>query len=131
MKGSYILLMVLPENQIISIGKLGSIFFKKGYYAYIGSAMAKFGSATLENRVRRHLKPTDRKKKHWHIDYLLEYAKIVKLFLLPMTFKIECIIANEVSENSEGVIPGFGSSDCNCRSHLFHFSRYPDFILKQ
>jgi len=39
MKGSYILLIKLDEDKDIQIGKLGNISFKKGYYAYVGSAL--------------------------------------------------------------------------------------------
>ncbi len=38
LKGTYCILMDLISNQSISIGKLGEIEFKKGYYVYVGSA---------------------------------------------------------------------------------------------
>jgi Uri superfamily endonuclease len=61
MKGVYALLIKLGEDEEITCGRLGLIKFKKGFYAYIGSAMN-----LLENRVRRHIKK--QKKTFWHID---------------------------------------------------------------
>ena len=81
MKGSYILVISIDENVKISIGSLGKFQFKSGFYFYIGSAMGKSGSTTLINRVKRHVLPPDRKKVHWHIDYLLanRNSNIVRL----------------------------------------------------
>ncbi|MEW5761414.1 MAG: DUF123 domain-containing protein, partial [Candidatus Thermoplasmatota archaeon] len=50
MKGTYILLMSLPGRCNIRVGKLGSIKFNKGYYAYVGSAMNN-----LVMRIHRHM----------------------------------------------------------------------------
>ena len=112
MKGSYILLIKLKESKIIKIGKLGKLFFKKGFYVYIGSAMNN-----LEKRLNRHL--SKNKKYHWHIDYLLENAEIFESYLKENTIKEECKLANRFKEKLEK-IPGFGCSDCKCTSHLFY-----------
>ncbi len=110
-KGSYILLIELPEEQTITIGSLKAIYFPRGYYAYIGSAMGKFKS-----RLSYHLKSN--KKPHWHIDYLLEKASITDIILCETEERIECTIAQAVNGQFDS-IPGFGSSDCKCNSHLF------------
>ena len=39
MKGSYVLLVGLPEEQTIAVGGLRDVRFLRGYYAYVGSAM--------------------------------------------------------------------------------------------
>ena len=111
MKGSYVLLIQLPEEQTITIGSLKAIYFPRGYYAYVGSAMGGFKS-----RLNRHLKSN--KKPHWHIDYLLEKASISEIILCETKDKTECAIAQALSCQFDS-IPGFGSSDCKCRSHLF------------
>ena len=100
--------------------------FKKGFYLYVGSAMGKIGSSTLLNRVKRHVRPFSEKKKHWHIDYLLENesAKIIQIFLIPSTDRIECLISEELNKHCDGFVKKFGSSDCNCVSHLYFFSNY-------
>jgi len=111
MKGSYILLLHLPETQSIAIGRLGNLHFPGGYYAYVGSAMSGFGA-----RVNRHLKPAE--KRHWHIDYLRDRASVAGIFLCPTEQRTECAIAQSLNQQLE-CISDFGASDCRCRSHLF------------
>ena len=121
MKGTYILVVKKNTNSRIQIGALGNILFERGYYFYVGSAMARSGSSTLINRVKRHLSPLYSKKTHWHIDYLVQNdeSSIIRVILIPIAFRLECIIAKEISSVLDGFIPHFGSSDCNCKSHLF------------
>ena len=129
MKGSYILVIRIPEIIEITIGALGSILFDKGFYLYIGSAMGGYGSNTLENRVKRHISPSNNKKTHWHIDYLLNYEKsiITQLYLIPTLYRLECIIAKEIMDFSDDNIEDFGSSECKCNSHLFYFQQFKEF----
>jgi len=82
-KGSYILLIALPEQQTITIGSLKA-----------------------------------NKRPHWHIDYFLEKASIDEIILCQTEGKAECTIAQALSHQFD-CIPGFGSSDCQCKSHLF------------
>jgi len=110
-KGSYILLIQLSEEQTITSGRLKATYFPRGDYAYVGSAMGGFKS-----RLNRHLKSD--KKLHWHIDYLLEKAVISEIILCETKDRTECAIAQALSCQFDS-IPGFGSSDCKCRSHLF------------
>lgn len=112
MKGSYLLVIKKENDSIIQIGKLGEIDFKKGYCLYVGSALNG-----LEQRIQRHLRKD--KITHWHIDYLLEYAKIVDVFYKEKDTREECFIAKKLDEKLPS-IPGFGCSDCNCKSHLFY-----------
>ena len=114
MKGTYLLIMMPPEETSIKVGKLGAIHFKKGSYAYVGSALNG-----LDQRIQRHLR-TD-KKVHWHIDYLLPFTEIVEILYKENDKKEECRIA-QVLERNFTHIPGFGCSDCSCRSHLFYGS---------
>ena len=120
MKGTYCLLIKIEKPSNIKVGKLGLIKFSKGYYVYVGSALNN-----LEKRINRHLKA--KKKKFWHIDYLLENknVKIKDVFYKKSTKKEECIIAKKLSKIGEG-IENFGSSDCKCKSHLFKIK--PRFI---
>ena len=111
MKGSYVILIQLSEEQTITTGGLKAIYFPRGYYAYVGSAMGGFKS-----RLNRHLRSN--KKPHWHIDYLLEKASISSIILCETNNRVECTIAQALNGQFDS-IPGFGSSDCKCRSHLF------------
>ncbi len=114
MNGSYILLIELDEDNTIQVGKLGKIFFKKGFYLYVGSALNG-----LEQRIQRHLR--NNKKIHWHIDYLLSYARTIEVFYKGSKSRYECKLANKL-ENLEP-ISGFGCSDCKCKTHLFYGSK--------
>ena len=113
MKGIYILLIKISKNMQEKIGSLGRIKFDKGIYAYVGSAQNN-----LEKRISRHL--LKNKKKFWHIDYLLNNTavKILKIFYKKMGKLEECKIAKKLSK-TEYLIPNFGCSDCDCKSHLF------------
>ncbi len=112
MKGSYTLLIELKKDQDIQIGKLGKISFKKGCYVYVGSALNG-----LEQRINRHLRKS--KKMYWHIDYLLQHAKVIDVFCKESNTKEECMIVKSLDEKLSS-IHGFGCSDCSCSSHLFH-----------
>ena len=111
MKGSYILLVELDQPQRISVGRLGVMMFRKGFYAYVGSALNG-----LEARVARHLRQS--KKRYWHIDYLLAKAIVIRVILIPGEERLECVLARSLEQRLR-CIPRFGSSDCNCSGHLF------------
>jgi len=117
-KGIYLLFFELLKDSKIKIGKLGSFRFRKGRYVYVGSAMKN-----LDQRIERHLKK--RKKKFWHIDYLLS-SKNVDIYLIvriETKKKIECEVAKILADMGEVVVKGFGSSDCRCDSHLIYLGK--------
>lgn len=111
MIGCYVLLIELKDDKKTRVGKLGNFIFKKGFYAYVGSALNG-----LDHRIRRHIRKI--KKKRWHIDYILDYAKIIDVFYKENEKKEECNIAKKFEENLD-FIPKIGCSDCKCDSHLF------------
>ena len=111
MKGSYILLIKLPEAQTMNIGSLSDICFPQGYYAYVGSALGG-----IKARLRHHLNHS--KRRHWHIDYLLPKASITDIIIGESEDRVECAIARALSAQFDS-IPSFGCSDCRCSSHLF------------
>jgi Uri superfamily endonuclease len=111
MKGVYLLIVELPVDTTIRVGKKGMIPFKKGSYGYVGSALNG-----LEQRIMRHLR--SQKKIHWHIDYLLAHATIAHVFIKESSKREECDLAHHF-EQAFDTIPGFGCSDCACHSHLF------------
>lgn len=111
-KGSYVLLIDLPEGQKIVVGSLKMIDFAGGCYAYVGSAMGG-----VKSRLERHLRRN--KKLHWHIDYLLQKASVNSVIICQSEDRMECTIARALSRKFD-TIPGFGSSDCKCHSHLFY-----------
>ncbi|UCC69821.1 MAG: GIY-YIG nuclease family protein [Armatimonadota bacterium] len=100
----------------LRVGQLGRFAFPAGYYVYTGSAMNGLGSRLARHRRRR-------KKLHWHIDYLLRRAKLVGAVAMPRKRKVECARNRRILRMQGGkvVAPGFGSSDCRCRTHLVYF----------
>ncbi len=112
MKGSYVLVIRLLQDEKIKVGALGDIEFKKGYYAYVGSAMNG-----IEKRVARHGRRG--KKLRWHIDYLTEKAFIEEIWYKEGA-KEECKFADYFRHAGLEFIPNFGSGDCKCKSHLFY-----------
>ena len=115
MKGTYCLFIHLQKDIHITVGRLGCLFFPQGVYIYVGSALNN-----LEKRIQRHRKKD--KKMHWHIDYFLQHATITNILTIETGDKLECSIAHLLSLiPSVQEIPNFGSSDCQCTSHLFYF----------
>lgn len=113
--GIYLLEIILENNQRIKVGALGKIDFKSGYYYYIGSAQKN-----LKKRVNRHLK--DKKNLYWHIDYLLEKAKIKGYYIFKKDKEFECEITQRLISFKGLLFPvnNFGSTDCLCNSHLLY-----------
>ena len=128
MKGTYILLIFLSNETRIRIGSLGSLTFHKGYYLYVGSAMGSKSSTSLENRVKRHISESHRKKLFWHIDYFLasEMSVLIKIYLIPSLIRLECVLARDILSVCDNNIKCFGSSDCLCSSHLLYFKDFPE-----
>jgi Uri superfamily endonuclease len=110
-QGGYVLLISLPRAQAVTVGRLGRLDLAAGGYAYVGSALGG-----LEARIRRHLRAA--KKKHWHIDYLLERAPVSRIIMAESGQRLECRLADRLGGRFE-TVPGFGSSDCKCPGHLF------------
>lgn len=114
--GTYLLLMRLDVALTRSIGRLGTVTLAPGLYAYIGSA---HGPGGLRARVGRHLRAD--KTPHWHIDALTAVATIQAVWIAAAPDRRECLWARTVAR-VPGVsvpVPGFGSSDCACATHLF------------
>jgi sugar fermentation stimulation protein A len=117
-RGSYLIVLKLPRDRRIEVGSLGKILFRKGWYIYAGSAMKD-----LTQRIARHQRLT--KKKHWHIDHLREHALFVAGIPIRSSVDRECEIAAAFAKIAEWQVPGFGSSDCSCASHLFCMQHDP------
>ena len=113
-KGVYLLFMKLNSRRRIRVGKLGKLDFPPGFYIYVGRARN-----SLSSRVRRYFGSI--KKKFWHIDYLLSYARPLFAVLIPSSDpkKKECFYVRKLSAWGK-VVKNFGSSDCRCVGHLIH-----------
>jgi sugar fermentation stimulation protein A len=110
--GSYMLILHLFEDITISVGSLGHLTFSRGFYIYVGSA-----KKNLTKRMERHLRK--RKKFFWHIDYLREHAERCMALPIRSQTLLEHEVAFALNRIADWSVPGFGSSDCSCDTHLF------------
>ncbi len=141
-KGVYNLLIKLDRDCRLKVGMLGTFQFPKGYYVYTGSAQNN-----MEKRIARHLAIAEcgirnaesqkenifvpqsalcnphSPKMHWHIDYLLRVAKVLKVVEYAGLKADECRISRAIGKHPDAkiIVKGFGSSDCRCRTHLYFF----------
>ncbi len=126
MRGIYILILRLDDDTGISAGKLGELYLKKGFYAYVGSALGTGGF----KRVTRHFNVASgrNRTRKWHIDYLLPHSRVICAVLFPTDEALECTIAKTIGQFSEEIV-GFGCTDCSCSTHLFFSeTEFPDKI---
>ena len=121
LKGIYTLIIKLQRRKDITVGKLGTISFVAGYYVYVGSALNG-----LSPRIIRHLKTE--KNLRWHIDYFLKEATVNEVIYSITAEDKECGVVSHLAARLSPV-PGFGCSDCRCRSHLY-FSEGKQFLKK-
>jgi sugar fermentation stimulation protein A len=117
-RGCYLLVLRLPRNRRIEVGKLGALSFRRGYYVYVGSALSN-----LDARTARHRRL--RKKLHWHIDYLRRVCDFVKCLPIRTSDDLECEVSRFLSRLAGWSAPRFGCSDCSCDSHLFGIQSNP------
>ena len=117
-RGTYALVIYLPRAKTIRVGALGAFKFPRGYYIYIGSALNG-----LSARIARHRR--NEKKRFWHIDYLLEHARVIDVWTRESAARLECQWARAALAlpNARVVAPRFGASDCNCAAHLVYLSK--------
>ncbi len=88
--------------------------FPSGTYAYVGSALGSGGFS----RVDRHRRVArgDHDVRHWHVDYLLGHPDSrLRDVVRSHGVDVECAVADRLPD---GPVARFGSSDCNCRTHL-------------
>jgi len=117
-RGSYLLIVKLAKRTAITAGRLPESLFPAGYYVYVGSAMSG-----LSSRLARHRRKN--KKMHWHIDYLTAEASHVLPLPIRSSRRQECEIAGALSSIRQTGQRGFGSSDCECATHLFYCPTNP------
>ena len=100
------------------MGGLGRLGLRRGFYIYVGSA-----KKSLSKRLERHKRL--KKKAFWHIDYLRAASELRAVLPVRSTDRLECEISRSLHTLAEWVVPGFGSSDCACPSHLFGIGENP------
>ncbi|MCE5263647.1 MAG: DNA/RNA nuclease SfsA [Deltaproteobacteria bacterium] len=116
--GSYLMLLHLPRAVTIAVGSLGMKTFAAGHYLYVGTA-----SRGLSRRMERHRRKGT--AVHWHIDHLKGYADRCTPIPIRSASRLEHELAAAVGKIADGCVADFGSSDCDCPGHLFHFTEHP------
>ncbi len=128
----YVVAAWVPRRETIDVGSLGPVAFRRGWYAYVGSARRG-----RDARVARHMRAD--KPLRWHADYLFARHPAVHVWLLDTSLS-ECELAERLraaGAPGPGRAPGgsasrsapaaaatrFGASDCDCPGHLLHAPR--------
>ncbi len=118
--GTYILVLRMKRSTRLRVGKQGLQDFPEGLYLYVGSA---FGPGGLKARVGRHLRSG--KKLKWHIDYLRRRTTVSAVWYV-VGQRLECHWSSHLNADpASSPVIGFGASDCQCASHLYHFAGVP------
>jgi Uri superfamily endonuclease len=119
--GTYALVLACTRVGRVRVGCRGFLDLRPGFYVYVGSA---FGPGGLRARIAHHRRIAARP--HWHIDYLRRRARLDSVWCRAGT-RCEHAWAAQI-QNMPGAsvaLPGFGSSDCRCETHLFWFASAP------
>lgn len=115
-KGTYTLLISLPEAATVTFGAVGGRDLPAGGYAYTGSAFGTGGFARIDRH--RELAAGEREARHWHIDYLLGHPETTLTDVVKTVGEdVECPVAREIAAETTP-IDGIGASDCDCDTHL-------------
>lgn len=116
--GIYLLLIEIKNNSSINVGGLRNVFFRGGYYVYVGSA-----AKNMKKRIERHRRL--KKRAFWHVDYLTCTYPPFFYFPIRIEKKYECELSKSLLEICDWFVPKFGSRDCRCKTHLFGFKENP------
>ena len=113
--GIYVLRFDCRARRSVAVGRLGMLELRAGVYLYVGSA---HGPGGLQARVGRHL--AGRGRRHWHVDHLRSVLPITRVWTHLGSRSLEHDLAARLADlpGARVPLPGFGSSDCLCASHL-------------
>jgi Uri superfamily endonuclease len=120
--GTYAVLLSPSHHGPVPIGRLGILMLGTGVFIYVGSAL---GPGGIASRCRHHHRIATRP--HWHLDYLRPHCEIIGYWIAYGTERLEHTWAHALGR-LPGVrrpISGFGSSDCDCPTHLFELDTAP------
>ncbi len=117
-RGGYVLIIHLGKRRKLRFGRARTAVLLPGYYLYFGSALSG-----LAPRIRRHL--STHRACHWHIDALTRISRPREVWWANGDARTECAWGQTAMRlpGAETPAPGFGSSDCRCRTHLVRFAR--------
>ncbi|MBN2555800.1 MAG: GIY-YIG nuclease family protein [Anaerolineales bacterium] len=125
--GLYALILQMPQDLKIWIGAFNEHLFPAGKYVYIGSAR---GPGGLRGRIARHMRKTG-KRRHWHIDYLVEKTILKAVRWTENEAFSECSLAAGLAIYGRQYPPRFGASDCRCAGHLIFLENHKGLLILQ
>ncbi|SDX19118.1 GIY-YIG nuclease family protein [Thiocapsa roseopersicina] len=120
--GTYAVLLSPIHQEPVQIGRLGILMLSTGVFIYVGSAL---GPGGIASRCRHHQRIST--SPHWHLDYLRPHCEIIGYWIVYGTERREHAWAHALGR-LPGVrrpLPGFGSSDCDCPTHLIELNAAP------
>ncbi len=122
--GTYALLLRARRSQAIQIGRRGVLNVEPGHYIYVGSA---FGPGGIRARIDRHWRLG--KNNRWHIDYLRTVVTPIGAWISYEARRLEHEWAGTL-RSAVGLfsVPEFGSTDCDCETHLFFQAARPSVV---
>lgn len=120
--GTYALVLSSASDAVIRVGRLGDLRLQPGFYVYVGSAQ---GPGGVRARLAHHMRHAEHP--HWHIDYLRQHTTLEEIWFCYDRKSREHAWARCFAGMRGVSVPlaGFGSSDCDCETHLFFFKRRP------
>ena len=113
---SYILVIEAVVPREVQVGARGAVRLDAGWHLYVGSARRG-----LAARLARHRRRA--KRCRWHVDYLLLHPGFTLRSVWLAANIPECELSRLLSRLPGMAVsaPRFGSSDCRCPSHLWHY----------
>lgn len=121
---TYILVLHLPADALLSIASLGDIEFPGGFYAYVGTAA---NSDLLVDVLKRHLSPIQTPRND--IEGFQQMAQIVEIWLSAkqMPKRNDLVDLLLAMPGSMSLIEGFGGADIDSEwdSYLIYFDVRP------
>ena len=117
----YCLVFKNPASTV-RIGALGDLSFRAGWHIYVGSALGGGGLKRLFRHIGLALEKNRQPK--WHVDYLTMDRHFLLMYAISAatTLRLECPLVGKIGG---AYVPGFGCSDCSCKSHLLYRNHDP------
>jgi len=120
--GSYLLVLHLPADENLTISGSASLFFRKGYYVYVGSARS---GLTRHLQSYRRKPGAGNKQRNNVLDELKAAADTRLVVPIRTTDSLEVELTDALSLLADWSVPGFNASEDAGHSRIFGMSEPP------
>ena len=117
-RGSYIIMFSIAADAMITVGNLGKMSFRQGYYLYVDTAQEE-----LSKHIKRHL--NHNKIAQGDIEHLRNRAASCLAIPIRSSVPLEQEIAGAVEAIADATLPFSGSSDRLHTNDLYYFADNP------